>query len=255
MGPLWTNKFWGTGNRESPFFNGQEDSTGQAAFKSWPSGVTHSHCPIPLSNLSSPISTPHIQESQVTNGSLAESQQHADRWVNSSSLMGFLLLPDAIHVPRGQPTESAFKVKCATRPGRGQAGSGPGRCPRTPPPSGVPWPHPCAELLTAARPSRFPGLLLPASPHGGPESPRHPRTMPIKPGRSPPARLKLPYLSAAFSGHVPQPFPAGEPSKRFCWAKPHPSSTSESRFSPRFLFQSSQERKCHCIWGRCKSQA
>lgn len=98
----------------------------------------------------------------------------------------------------------------------------PGGCPRTPPPSGVPWPHPCTELLTAAWPGQFPGLLLPASPRGGPASPRHPRTTPMRPGRSPPARLKLPDLSAAFSGHVPQPFPAREPSKQFCWAKPHP---------------------------------
>lgn len=181
----------------------------------WPSRpghpVSHTVTAQFLSNPSSPSSIPHMQESQVTNGSLAESQQHADRWVNSSSLMGFLLLPDAIHVPRGQPAESAFKVKCATRPGQGQTGSGPGGCPHTPPPSRVPWPHPCAELLTAARPSRFPGLLLPASPRGGPASPRHPRTTPMRPGRSPLARLKLPDLSAAFSGHAPQPFPSRGP--------------------------------------------
>lgn len=116
MEPLWTNKFWGNGNRESPFCGGQEDVTDQVAFKSLLSSVTCSHCLIPLSNLSSPISTPHMKESQATNGRLAESQQHADRWVNSSSIMGFLLLQHAIHMPRGQPAEPAFKVKCTARP-------------------------------------------------------------------------------------------------------------------------------------------
>lgn len=114
--PLWTNKFWGNGNPESPFRGGQEDVADQVAFQAWLSSVTCSHRLILLSNLSSPISTPYIKESQATNGRLAESQQLADRWVNSSSLMGFLLLQDAIHMPRDQPAESAFKVKCAARP-------------------------------------------------------------------------------------------------------------------------------------------
>lgn len=118
MEPFWTSKFWGNGNRESPFCSGQEDVTDQdrVAFKSLLSSVTCSHCLIPLSNPSSPITISHIKESQATNERLAESQQHADRWVNSSSLMGFLLLRDAIHMPRGQPAESAFKVKCAAKP-------------------------------------------------------------------------------------------------------------------------------------------
>lgn len=158
MEPLWT-KFWGKGNRESPSCGGQEDVTDQVAFKSLLSRVTCSHCLLPLSNPSSPITTSHIKESQATNGRLAESQQHADRWVNSASLMGFLLLRDAIHMPRGQPAESAFKVKCAARPRTDRlclgGGFSTGACCKRPK-SSVLWPHPCTQLLATERPGRVP---------------------------------------------------------------------------------------------------
>lgn len=121
MEPLWTNKFWGNGNRESPFCGGQEDVTDQVAFKSLLSSVTCSHCLIPLSNLSSPISTPHMKESQATNGRLAESQQHADRWVNSSSIMGFLLLQHAFTCPGASPLN--LLLKSNAQPGPEQTGS------------------------------------------------------------------------------------------------------------------------------------
>lgn len=46
----------------------------------------------------------------------------------------------------------------------------------------------------------------------------------------------------------------GEPSKPCSLSEPRPSLMSESTFSPLFLFQSSQKRKCHCIWGQFKSR-
>ena len=137
------------------FCGGQKDIVDQVSFKSLVFSVTVSHCLIPLYNLYSPITTSHIKESQATSGRVAESQQHADRRVNSSSLTGFLLLQAAILMQRSQPAESAFKVKCTARPRTG------GPCPEGlstgaflwRPERSVLWPCPCTQQhLTTERP-------------------------------------------------------------------------------------------------------
>lgn len=141
----------GRWEQEVSFCGDQEDIIDQVAFKSLLFSVTLSHRLIPLCNFYSPVTTSHMKESQATNGRVAESLQYADRWVNSSSLTGFLLLPVAIHLQRSQPAESAFQVKCTARPRAG------GRCPEGPP-------HGCPPLETR-RISTLAWCLRPASHH------------------------------------------------------------------------------------------